>query len=143
MFTILRNLKNFIPVLMVAIACGALYLSYVMYGKYTVQKERYDSAMQELRETGENLIAIQQSCLITEDVTTKLISATDKAQEDLARILSKLPAAAASSKPFNVNGENDEKIAVHSRAGVDDDLIRLLDDAYCNAVPDDSHCTAR
>lgn len=120
--------------------------------KLTENKADLKAEVKTLQESLKNNKIEMEALVLSCDVTQKAISETnasnsnlDKSRDGILDSLGKLPKISTPAEPIKDGKEtkNREDETSSDNHRLSPSLMRLLDDAYCSGVKDDTYCTSR
>lgn len=98
---------------------------------------------QDINAQTEQTIKVEKSAAVTQVVTAEshqIEKAIDTSMQDQLRTLNKTPTTVPKEKPNEVN---QDRQATAAAVVLSPQLVKLLDDSYCEGNTDDTYCTSR
>lgn len=141
------TIKNYIMATLLTLVCIFGYASYTLYGSNATLQAETTRLAGELKVATENVEKAQLSCKVGQDITKDVNTKNDTLQSAL---MSRLEVLAGLSNPIPQDNENEgsntttEARRTYADGGrLSPNLMRLLNETYCDSNKDNSACTAK
>lgn len=138
--------KNYLLGVLLILSLTFGGLTYHMVGKLSTIEEQMELVEKNNTHVKEQFEILQKSCNITQEVTHEVGKITDSMQERMTGDLERLSQLVPKTTPkVKENGPKEiTEPQSHADGGtISDELGKLLDSAYCNAVRNDSACAPK
>lgn len=140
---LLANIKNYIIGVLLVLALGFGYASYDLYGDKAVAKAENALLIKALEDADARFVTAQASWKATEDTLEAVDTKQDTLDTALQRDLAGL-CKPAKATPQGVPNERSKTNSSVPRDGrLDDDLVGVLHNAYCQGNGNDLRCSAQ
>lgn len=130
---------------MLVVAVSMSYLSYTLIGDIGKLEERNQELVTKLEERRQDIKRLETSCKIDNEVSFETLEKAQELTEKMPAIMEKLEKIEIKQNEVPANDQTKAEKASATRAidRADDELMELLDEAYCTATGNSPYCAAR
>lgn len=130
---------------MLVVAVSMSYLSYTLMKDVGKLEERNAELVTKLEQRRQDIKLLQTSCKIDQNVSFETLEKAQEMTEKIPEIMEKLDSIEIKQNEVPANDQTQAEKASDARDAVraDNELMQLLDEAYCTAAGDSPYCAPR
>lgn len=134
----MEAIVNYIAALLLFLVIILGFTTYIFHSDKVRLQEQTVELLGKLRESEANVVLATKSCQATQEITDNVSEEIETKQTVMTKTLETLATVTTTLPETNLDAK---KYADDAR--LSPNLMRLLGESFCNAVPSDSSCSAK